>query len=256
MPTLQVETGVGDQTLTVASLVAGYGSTPIVHGIDFIVGLGEAVAIIGPNGAGKSTFVKAIAGAIPTMSGTVFLGDRDVTRLRGDQLARLGIGYVPQLKDVFSSLTVTDNLEMGGYILPRRAVAPAMERIFDLFPTLLVLRRRIAGTLSGGERKLLALGKALMTSPKIMLLDEPTANLSPDLAREVLTRHVRRLVEEGMGVVLVEQRAKEALRICERAYVLTAGTVHVAGRSEEILANEDIGQLFLGGSTTLTETDS
>jgi ABC-type branched-subunit amino acid transport system ATPase component len=253
MPTLPAE---AQEEMTVSALFAGYGSTTIVHGIDFTARLGQAVAIIGPNGAGKSTFVKAIAGAIPTMSGTVALGGRDITHLRGDQLARLGIGYVPQIKDVFASLSVSDNLEMGGYILPRRAVAAAMERIFDLFPTLVPLRRRTAGTLSGGERKLLALGKALMTSPKIMLLDEPTANLSPDLARVVLTEHVRRLVDEGMGVVLVEQRAKEALRICERAYVLTAGTVRVAGRSEEILANEDIGTLFLGGAANLAESEA
>jgi branched-chain amino acid transport system ATP-binding protein len=255
MRTSPVDNSPGVETLTVSKLVAGYGSTPIVHGIDFMAERGQAVAIIGPNGAGKSTFVKALAGAIATMSGSVTFGDREITNLRGDRLARLGIGYVPQLKDVFSSLTVLDNLEMGGYVLARKDVAAAVERVFDLFPTLAPLRRRVAGTLSGGERKLLALGKALMTSPSFLLLDEPTANLSPDLARGILTQQVRRLVAEGMGVILVEQRAKEALRVCERAYVLTAGTVRITGRSEEILANEDIGNLFLGGAINLADVE-
>ena len=232
--------------LDVSGLVAGYGSATIVHGMSVTAAPGQVVGIVGPNGAGKSTFLKAIAGAIPAMAGTVRLDGREVTNLRGDRLARLGLGYVPQVKDVFFPLRVQENLEMGGYTLPRRDVPERLEEVFALLPTLKVLRRRTAGTLSGGERKLLAIGKALMTKPRILLLDEPTSNLSPDLARAVLTEHVRRLANEGIGIVLVEQRVEQGLKVCDWAYVMAAGLKQLSGPAAEILANEDIGALFLG----------
>ena len=237
----------GAARLEVSGLMAGYGSTTIVHGMDLEVRPGEAVGIVGPNGAGKSTFLKAVAGVIASTGGTVRLDGKDVTNLRGDRLARLGLGYVPQVRDVFSPLTVQENLEMGGYTLPRREVPQRMDEIFMVFPTLKRLRRRTARTLSGGERKLLAIGRLLMTRPvRVLLLDEPTANLSPDLARVVLTEHVRGLVDIGIAVVLVEQRAVEGLKVCDRAYVMAAGVTQLTGRSSDVLANEDIGALFLG----------
>ena len=207
---------------------------------------GQVVGIVGPNGAGKSTFLKAVAGAIPATTGTVRLDGQDITNLRGDRLARLGLGYVPQVRDVFSPLRVQENLEIGGYTLPRRNVPERMDQVFALLPTLKPLRHRTAGTLSGGERKLLAIGKALMTTPRILLLDEPTSNLSPDLARAVLTEHVRRLADDGIGIVLVEQRVEQGLKVCDWAYVMAAGLKQLSGPAAEILANENIGALFLG----------
>jgi ABC-type branched-subunit amino acid transport system ATPase component len=232
--------------LEVSDLVAGYGSTTIVHGMSLTAAPGQVVGIVGPNGAGKSTFLKAVAGAIPATTGTVRLDGQDITNLRGDRLARLGLGYVPQVRDVFSPLRVQENLEMGGYTLPRRNVPERMDQVFALLPTLKALRHRTAGTLSGGERKLLAIGKALMTTPRILLLDEPTSNLSPDLARAVLTEHVRRLADHGIGIVLVEQRVEQGLKVCDWAYVMAAGLKQLSGPAAEILANENIGALFLG----------
>jgi ABC-type branched-subunit amino acid transport system ATPase component len=176
----------------------------------------------------------------------VFLDGRHVTNHRGDRLARLGLSYVPQVKDVFSPLRVQENLEMGGYTLPRQNVPERMEEVFALLPTLKALRRMTAVMLSGGERKLHAIGKALMTKPRILLLDEPTSNLSPDLARAVLTEHVRRLADEGIGIVLVEQRVEQGLKVCDWAYVMAAGLEQLGGPAAEVLANEDVGALFLG----------
>jgi branched-chain amino acid transport system ATP-binding protein len=232
--------------LEVSGLVVGYGSTTIVHGMSLTAAPGQVVGLVGPNGAGKSTFLKAVAGAIPATSGTVRLDSQDVTNLRGDRLARLGLSYVPQVKDVFSPLRVQENLEMGGYILPRRNVPERIDEVFALLPALKALRHRTAGTLSGGERKLLAIGKALMTKPRILLLDEPTSNLSPDLARAVLTEHVRHLADDGIGIVLVEQRVEQGLKVCDWAYVMAAGVKQLSGPAADILASEDIGALFLG----------
>jgi branched-chain amino acid transport system ATP-binding protein len=232
--------------LDVSGLIVGYGSTTIVHGMSLTAAPGQVVGVVGPNGAGKSTLLKAVAGAIPATAGTVRLDGQDVTNLRGDRLARLGLGYVPQVKDVFSPLRVQENLEMGGYTLPRRDVPERMDEVFALVPALKPLRHRTAGTLSGGERKLLAIGKALMTKPRILLLDEPTSNLSPDLARAVLTEHVRRLADDGIGIVLVEQRVEQGLKVCDWAYVMAGGLMQLSGPASDILANEDIGALFLG----------
>jgi branched-chain amino acid transport system ATP-binding protein len=240
--------------LDVADLVVGYGSTTIVHGMSLRAVPGRVVGIVGPNGAGKSTFLKGIASAIPVTAGAVHLDGRDVTNLRGDRLARLGLSYVPQVRDVFSPLRVQENLEMGGYTLPRADVPGRVDEVLALLPTLKPLRRRTAGTLSGGERKLLAIGKALMTRPRILLLDEPTANLSPDLARVVLAEHVRRLADGGIGLVLVEQRVELGLKVCDWAYVMAAGVEQLSGPASDILANEDIGALFFGQRRVDPET--
>jgi branched-chain amino acid transport system ATP-binding protein len=243
-----------DAGLEVSSLVVGYGSTTIVHGMSLTAAPGQVVGIVGPNGAGKSTFLKGIAGAISVTSGTVRLDSRDVTNLRGDRLARLGLGCVPQVRDVFLPLRVQENLEMGGYTLARRDVPERVDEVLAFFPILKPLRRRTAGTLSGGERKLLAIGKALMTNPRILLLDEPTSNLAPDLAKAVLTEHVLRLADQGIGIVLVEQRVEQGLKVCDWAHVMAAGVEQLSGPAAEILANEDIGALFLGQRRPVQES--
>jgi ABC-type branched-subunit amino acid transport system ATPase component len=234
------------QVLEVHDLVGGYGGAPIVHGVDVSVGLGEVATIIGPNGAGKSTLLKAITGQVEVMSGTVRLNGREVTGLRGDRLARAGIGFVPQVNDVFATLTVLENLEMGGYLLPRKDVPERVEEAIAAFPALAEMHSRRAGKLSGGERKMLAIARVLMLRPSVIIFDEPTSNLAPVLARSVLEEQVRSLADSGSAVLLVEQRASEALAVGDWGYLLVAGQVTVEGPASELLGRDDIGELFLG----------
>jgi branched-chain amino acid transport system ATP-binding protein len=252
VPISVTEVATGVPQLQARALTTGYGRTAIVHAVDVSVDLGEIVAVIGPNGAGKSTLLKAIAGALPVMSGEVWLAGAPITNESSDHRARLGLGYVPQVNDVFFAMTVTENLEMGGYTLPRREVAGRITEVFELLPMLQPLATRIASKLSGGERKLLAFGRALMMRPTFLLLDEPTANLAPDLAKTMLREHVARLATRGVGILLVEQRASEALDIAARAYVLVSGRVSLSGSASEIGSSDDIGALFLGRSPATT----
>jgi ABC-type branched-subunit amino acid transport system ATPase component len=232
--------------LEVAGLVAGYGSQPIVHGVDVQVGPGEVATIVGPNGAGKSTLLKAITGQCEIFEGAVRLAGEEVTGRRGDRLAKAGIGYVPQVNDTFAPLTVLENLEMGGYLLPRREVPARVDEVLQTFPALAEMRSRRAGKLSGGERKMLAIARVLMLRPRVIILDEPTANLAPIFARAVLEEQVRSLADAGSAVVLVEQRASEALSVGNWGYLMVAGLVSLAGPTRELLEREDIGELFLG----------
>jgi len=232
--------------LEVVGLVAGYGDAAIVHGVDVSVGAGEVATVIGPNGAGKSTLLKAITGQVNVMDGSVKLNGRDVTRQRGDRLARSGIGFVPQLNDVFPTLTVLENLEMGGYLLARKEVPARVEEVLQTFPALAEMRSRRAGKLSGGERKMLAIARVLMSRPSVVILDEPTSNLAPILARSVLEQQVKDLARTGAAVLLVEQRAGEALAVGDWGYLMVAGQVSVSGPTRELLEREDIGELFLG----------
>jgi ABC-type branched-subunit amino acid transport system ATPase component len=247
MPTLSAERP--PQTLEVHDLVAGYGGAPIVHGVDVSVGAGEVATIIGPNGAGKSTLLKAITGQVEVLGGSVRLDGQDVTGRRGDKLARSGIGFVPQVNDVFGALTVLENLEMGGYLLSRKEVPRRVEEVLGAFPALAGMRTRTASKLSGGERKMLAIGRVLMLRPSVIIFDEPTSNLAPALARAVLEDQVRALADAGSAVLLVEQRASEALAVGDWAYLLVAGRVSVSGSAAELLDREDIGELFLGRGT-------
>jgi branched-chain amino acid transport system ATP-binding protein len=235
-----------EQLLVVEGLVAGYGGAPIVHGVDVSVGSGEVATIVGPNGAGKSTLLKAITGQIDVLDGAVFLEGAAVNGLPGEKLARRGIGFVPQSKDVFATLTVAENLEMGGYLLPKSSLGARMDEVLEIFPALAEMRTRTASKLSGGERKMLAIGRVLMLQPRVVILDEPTSNLSPALAREVLEEHVKALADAGAAILLVEQKAKEALEIGNWAYVLVAGLVHLSEPAAELLARDDIAELFLG----------
>ncbi len=234
--------------LRIEELVAGYGGSPIVHGISIAVEPGQVVSIVGPNGCGKSTLLKAAVGIIDVMGGRVLVGDRDATGWTPENIARIGVGYVPQIDDVFAPLTVSENLEMGGYLLPRSEVAGRVEHVLSVFPHLKVMLRRRAGKLSGGERKMLAMGRALMLEPAVVILDEPTANLAPAVARAVLTEHVRSLALTGASVLIVEQRAKAVLEISDHTYVLAGGHLRMEGTPAELAESPEFIASFLGGA--------
>jgi ABC-type branched-subunit amino acid transport system ATPase component len=234
--------------LRLQEVSAGYGPAVIVSGVSISAGPGEVVSVIGPNGAGKSTLLKAITGRLPVMTGMVTFGDRDITNMRGHLLARLGLGFVPQTRDVFDTLTVAENLEMGGYLLSKQQLAARTEAVLATFPALAQMRTRHASKLSGGERKMLAVARVLMLEPAVLVLDEPTSNLSPDLSRAVLRDQVRRLADAGTAVLLVEQKAFEALGVSDWAYILVAGRIEIAGPAAEIVRRPDIREVFLGQS--------
>lgn len=232
--------------LQLDNVAAGYGAAPIVSGVSLSVGPGEVVSVIGPNGAGKSTLLKAVTRRLSVMTGTVTFAGRDVTNMRGHLLARIGMGYVPQTKDVFDTLTVTENLEMGGYLLSKQQLATRIESVLATFPALASARARTASKLSGGERKMLAMARVMMLDPVVLILDEPTSNLSPELSRSVLRDQVRRLADAGTAVLLVEQKAFEALNMSDWAYILVGGRIEIAGPASEILGRPDIREVFLG----------
>jgi ABC-type branched-subunit amino acid transport system ATPase component len=232
--------------LTVSGLSAGYNDTPTIIDVDLHVAAGEIVTVLGPNGAGKSTLLKAVLGHLRPMSGTVRLGDTELAGLRSDQVCRLSVGYVPQVNDTFPRLTVHENIEMGGYTLPRSKVKTRMAEVMDLYPQLGRLSGRQGGHLSGGERKMVAIARALMISPALLVLDEPTAGLAPRPADELLSKHIAALTTTGVSLLMVEQRAREAMSISHRAYVMAAGRVVLTDRAEALLARPDLGDVFLG----------
>lgn len=235
--------------LELEELTAGYGASPTVRAVSLVVEQGEIVLLVGPNGAGKSTLLKAVCGQLKVLSGVIRSSGRVVTGMAGDDIARSGIGYVPQSRDVFRGLTVIENLKMGGYLLPRKEVEGRITDVVDTFPSLRRLLARRAEQLSGGERKLVGIARALMSSPKALLLDEPTAGLAPDLASSLLHEHIRGLADRGVGVLLVEQRAVAAMEISDFVHVLTAGAVILSGTAAEVKQRPDFGALFLGGNS-------
>ena len=236
----------GTPFLSVAEASAGYSRVPVVREVSLDVALGEIVLVIGPNGAGKSTLVKAIIGQLPLLDGRISLDGADVSKLREEDRIARGIGYVPQSRDVFAPLTVLENLQMGGYRLPARDVADRVVEVLELFPALATLTKRTAKTLSGGERKMVAIARALMANPRLLILDEPTSNLAPQVAAGVLERVVARLAETGRAVLLIEQRVTLALQVASWAYVLTDGRVRLQGSADELRSRHDLGALFLG----------
>lgn len=244
MPTSPVERP--HPALTVREIVAGYGGPPIVRGASLQVGAGEVVTVVGPNGAGKSTLLKAVVGLLRIEAGNVTLGDREVANLRTSRLARLGMGYVPQSRDVFDPLTVRENLEMGGYLLSRQEIGPRVAEVVQVVPALERLLGRRASKLSGGERKMVAIGRALMSRPKVLLLDEPTSGLSAELSRRLLTEDIRKLADTGTSILLVEQKALAALEISNWGYVLAAGKDVISCAATELLSRPDLGEVFLG----------
>jgi ABC-type branched-subunit amino acid transport system ATPase component len=225
---------------------AGYDAGDIIHGISVSVAAGTVASVVGPNGSGKSTLLKALAGVIRPTSGRVLASGRDITGLPSEEVARAGVGYVPQTEDVFAPLTVRENLEMGGYLLGRGEVSARVEHVTGVFPRLGQMLTRRAGRLSGGERKMLAMGRVLMIEPAVFLLDEPTANLAPRVAAELLTGHVRALAEAGAGVLIVEQRARAVLAISDYTYVLGGGRVLMDGTPARLAASQEFTESFFG----------
>jgi ABC-type branched-subunit amino acid transport system ATPase component len=218
-----------------------------VRGVDLTVGEGQLVAVVGPNGAGKSTLLKAILGLARVMGGRVLADGRDITGRPLDQLARLGIGYVPQVDDVFDPLKVSENLNMGGYLLGKADRIARIEEVLAIFPALRSKLNRYVGTMSGGERKMTAIARALMLSPRVLVLDEPTAGLSAVLTESVLAGQVRALADRGHAVLLVEQKAQAALRLAHTASVLVRGQVVMSAPAAEVLASRKVAEVFLGG---------
>ncbi len=232
--------------LQVKGLHTGYGQNEIIHGIDFQVARGETVAILGPNGCGKSTFIKAVLGYLRITQGHVSFDDKEIEDHSPTQRILLGMGYIPQLLNTFTPLTVRENLEMGGYGLSKQELTPSMERVFALFPNLNERRSQRAGSLSGGERQLLAMGRAMMPSPKLLFMDEPSAGLSPKMADEVVD-HIQAIARTGTSIVIVEQDVHRSLSIADRGYVFVTGKVDFEGSSDSILKDKRIREAFLGG---------
>jgi len=236
---------IGEPLLVADRLVAGYlPGVNILNGCDVTVHEGELVGIIGPNGAGKSTALKAIFGLIPVREGTVSLRGEDIVNLKAHELVERGVGYVPQNNNVFPRLTVRENLEMGAYLRPK-GFKGAFDRVLQMFPRLGERVDQRAGALSGGERQMLAMGRALMMDPSVLLLDEPSAGLSPALQDDVFLR-CRRINEAGVSILMVEQNASKCLQICHRGYVLDQGANAYTGTGRELLDDPKVIELYLG----------
>jgi ABC-type branched-subunit amino acid transport system ATPase component len=219
----------------------------VIRGVSVTAAPGEVASIVGPNGSGKSTLLKCIVGVVPVSSGTVAVGEVEVTNRAPEDITRIGVGYVPQVDDVFAPLTVRENLEMGGFLLRSHELSGRIEQVLEVFPRLGGMLGRRASKLSGGERKMLAMGRVLMLMPAVFILDEPTANLAPAIAGSLLEEHVRRLAAGGATVLIVEQRAKAVLAISDRTYVLTGGELRMEGTPAQLSSSPDFVESFLGG---------
>jgi len=229
--------------LVVEQAVGGYGDSDILNGIDLSVAPGEIAVIIGPNGAGKSTAMKAIAGLVRLRRGTIRFDGAAIANEAPERIVRRGLSYVPQERNVFPSLTVAENLELGGFIRPD---AGALPRVYDLFPPLKEKRRQVAGSLSGGQRQMVAIGRALMLAPKLLMLDEPTAGLSPKFM-DLIFAKIAEINRAGTAVLMVEQNARHALAIAHRGTVLQMGRNRFSDTGPALLANPEVVQMFLGG---------
>src|SRR5262245_33537297 len=238
--------------LALHDVSAGYGGVQILHGVSLRVNEGEIVAVIGPNGAGKSTTFKVIMGLITHFGGEVLFRGRSLVGERPDRILGLGLAYVPQGRVIFAQMTVRENLEMGAYLESDNAkIKEAMDYVFTLFPRLGVRQRQLAGSMSGGEQQMLAMGRGLMMRPKMMMLDEPSLGLSPRLVDEVFDKAVA-MARGGLTVMLVEQNAARALEISDRAYVLELGRNRYEGTGQELLDNPDVRRMYLGGAVRVS----
>jgi ABC-type branched-subunit amino acid transport system ATPase component len=239
--------GADGPLLQVRDIQAGYGKLQILHGVTLEVRAGEMVCIIGPNGAGKSTALKCITGILRPLSGQILFAGKDLLSLRPDQVLSHGLAYVPQGRIVFPQMTVMENLELGAYIekIPARA-RTALERVCALFPILTERRDQKAGTLSGGEQQMLAIGRALMTEPRMILLDEPSLGLSPKFVTLIYEK-LAAMKQQGYTLLVVEQNAVKALSVADRGYVLELGCNRFAGAGQELLNDPEVKRLYLGG---------
>lgn len=231
--------------LEAREVTSGYGEVQILHGVSINVEEGEIVTIIGPNGAGKSTLLKTIFGLLPCKHGGVFFGGEDVTGQPPQVMVRKGMCYVPQSDNVFPTLTVQENLEMGAFIR-RDDYRSKIEEVLALFPDILERRRTRAGKLSGGQRQMLALARALMLEPRVLLLDEPSASLAPNMVQLVFAK-IQDINRSGVAIVMVEQNARESLKLSHRGYVLAMGQNRLEGSGESLLDSEEVGRTYLGG---------
>jgi len=232
--------------LALTNVKAGYGQAPVVHDVTLEVRAGEMVSLIGANGAGKSTILKTIMGAVRPLSGQVQFLDEDITGRPTPDIVRRGIVYVPEGKLVFEPLTVEENLRLGAYLVnDKQVVQERLEQAYALFPRLAERRNQRAGTLSGGERTMLAIARGLMSGPRLLMLDEPSLGLMPKLVTEMFAT-IAALKKTGLAILLVEQRAREALELADRGYVLRTGRIVASGSAAELLSGEVLVQAFLG----------
>ena len=231
--------------LEAQTIYGGYGGVDILNGIDMRVEDGELVVIVGPNGAGKSTAMKAIIGLVKVREGHIRFDGQEITGRRPDEVARLRVCYVPQEKNVFPTLTVHENLEMGAF-LRDDDFSGQLDAVYEIFPALVEKRRQPAGSLSGGQRQMVAMGRALMLEPKLLLLDEPTAGLSP-LFTDMVFDKVKEINATGVAILMVEQNAKDALALADRGYVLALGRNRHEDTGANLLANREVAEMFLGG---------
>ncbi|MXU63863.1 ABC transporter ATP-binding protein [Oceanomicrobium pacificus] len=231
--------------LTAENMTGGYGGADILHSCTITVEEGEIAVIVGPNGAGKSTAMKAVFGMLPLREGRVTLGGEDITHLTPQDRVRAGMGFVPQTNNVFASMTVQENLEMGAYIR-EDDFADTMAQVFDLFPILKEKRNQPAGELSGGQRQQVAVGRALMTRPKLLMLDEPTAGVSPIVMDELFDR-ILEVAATGIAILMVEQNARQALNIADHGFVLVQGQNRFTDTGAALMADPDVRKSFLGG---------
>jgi len=232
--------------LKIDAITGGYGDTEILRRVSMVVNDKEIVSVIGPNGAGKSTLMKSVFGLLHPREGSITFDGRDISRLAPYEIVQLGMCYVPQVANVFTSLSVEENLEMGAYTLKGGVLEDRKEKVYAMFPRLKERYRQIVGKMSGGERQMVAMGSALMLSPKLLLLDEPTAALSPKLVDDIFDRIVR-INATGIAIMMVEQNAKQSLQMAHRGYVLANGENRQEGTGSELLADPNVGQLYLGG---------
>ena len=234
------------EILSIKSLSGGYGGVDILHNVSLTVGTGEIVVMIGPNGAGKSTAMKSIFGLIKISGGQVLFNNIDLTGKAPEKIVATGISYVPQTQNIFVTLSVKENLEMGAFIL-KSDISHRLTRVYDMFPALKEKQKQSAGTLSGGQRQMVAIGKAMMLDPELLLLDEPTAGLSPALQNDVLET-VTEINKSGVSVLMVEQNARQALNVADRGYIFVDGKIRSEGPADQLLSQPDIATLFLGGA--------
>jgi ABC-type branched-subunit amino acid transport system ATPase component len=246
---------VSEPLLEVDGLAAGYGDALVLHGVSLVAAPGELVCIVGPNGAGKSTLLKAVYGLVRPRGGSVRLAGEEIGGMRPDRLTRHGLNFVPQLDNVFPSLTVAENLKVGALGAPRAARGEALERVHDLFPLLRERRRQRAGTLSGGQRKLVALARALVTSPRLLLVDEPSAGLAPQVTELVFAK-LAEINALGIAIVMVEQNARRGLALAHTGYVLDMGRNAFSGPGSSLLDDPNVAELYLGGSSTTASSST